>query len=400
MMKRFNPTSKPIIFVAGVLLGALVTLFGTQLPWDELFTRTDTDAASVEPAIDPLKDFDLPLNDRVESRIRYYTRPGAKVDLLASYRRSGQYLPMIKNIFEEYNLPQALVFLPILESGFSPDRTSRAGAVGLWQIMPSTASDYGLKYNRWIDERRDPEKSTIVAAEFLRFLYDQLANWDLALAAYNMGYSNLKRAMRRERTANYWDLKRIPAETYNFVPSFYAILNLLADPEKHGLDLPEHATSFEYETIELEATFTIEEIARLANVSPHVIKEYNPALISTIAPSGPYAVRVPVGVKDQFLEQARTNPPQQVEVTYMTYRIRRGDTLYKIAQRFGTTVRAIMADNNIRSARRMKAGQLLRLAVVTISEETSVATGAGDKSGSATVPDEANRIKFVYTVER
>jgi membrane-bound lytic murein transglycosylase D len=400
MIKNFKFANKPVIFMAGMLLGGLATFFGIQIPWSDLLLKNITKTASVKPAIDPLKNFSLPLNDRITSKIQYYTRPGQKVDLISNYKRSGQYVAMMKAIFEEYNLPQALVFLPILESGFLPESTSRAGAAGLWQIIPATASDYGLKYNRWIDERRDPEKSTIVAAEFLRFLYEQLENWDLALAAYNMGYSDLKRAMRRENTTNYWDLKTIPVETYDFVPSFYAILHILTKPDKHGFDLPEITEPPDYETIELEATFSIEEIARLANVPPSVIKNFNPALIGSIAPSGQYSIKVPAGVKDQFLQQAKANPPDRVEITYMTYRVRRRDTLYKIAQKFGTTVSAILADNNLRSSKRIKNGQLLRISVISVSEESRDTTAATDDSGGSPTASENNQSKFVYTVER
>lgn len=400
MIQLIKCANKTVIFFAGVFLGGLVTLLGLQIPWSDFAYKDIKKTVEVKPSIDLAKNFPLPFNDRIETKIRYYSRPGQRADLIANYERSGQYSAMIKAIFEEYNLPQGLIYLPILESGFLPESTSKAGAAGLWQIIPATASDYGLKYNRWIDERRDPEKSTIAAAEFLRFLYDELSNWDLVLAAYNMGYSDLKRAMRIEKTSNYWELKRIPVETYDFVPSFYAILHLLANPDKHRINLPDAAEPLDYETIELEATFLIEEIARLANVSPQIIKNYNPALISNIAPSGQYTIKIPSGAKEQFLEQARTNPPQRVEIAYMTYRVRRGDTLFKIAQRFGTTVHSIMADNSLRSTRRLKTGQLLKLAVITVSDESTDATSKTGASGSSEAGDDKNQSKFVYTVQQ
>jgi len=387
-----------IIFISGMLIGSIITYIAIQIPREIETAKQDISIEIEKPEFNPFAEFVIPHNDRVEARIRYYLRPGRKLDLIEKYKRSGQYMPMIRAIFEEYNLPKVLVFLPILESGFLPESRSRAGAVGLWQLMPATASDYGLKYTRWIDERRDPEKSTIVAAEMLRFLYDEYENWELALAAYNSGYNKIKRAIRREKTSNYWELKRIPRETRNFVPNFYAILHLLANPKQYSLNLPEISKPLDYETIDLEATFSLDQIAKLANVSTSVLKKYNPALINNIAPSGKYSIKVPVGVKELFLEQYKINPPERIEFTYTTYRVRKGDTLYKIARKFGTTIKAIKAENNLRSSRWIKVGQLLRVASVSVMEEST-----DDVNGvvaDSTKPLKINQVKFVYKVKR
>ncbi|MFQ5676720.1 MAG: LysM peptidoglycan-binding domain-containing protein, partial [bacterium] len=279
-----------------------------------------------------------------------------------------------------------------------PNSRSEVGAVGMWQLMPATARDYGLKINRWIDERRDPEKSTVVAAEFLQFLFSKLGNWDLVLAAYNCGYPKLRRIMRREQTSNYWELRHLPRETYNFVPKFYAVLHIFAAPENHGIVLPERVEPVSYETIDIEATFSLDQIARLANVSPAVIKAFNPALTADIAPSGKYSIRVPLGVKEHFMKQFENNPPDQVEITYTTYRVRRGDTLAKIAKKFRTTVHAIQADNNLRSSRWINTGMKLQIATVDVVKDTmsedSIREIEEDRS------DSSDRLRFSYRVER
>ncbi|MBN1996629.1 LysM peptidoglycan-binding domain-containing protein [candidate division KSB1 bacterium] len=392
---------KLIIFLSGMLIGCVFTYIAMIVPWDLLTLEKGSNIAVVTPEIDPFENFDIPINDRITAKIRNYLHPGKKMDLVQRYKRSGRYMPMISTIFDDYNLPQFLTFLPLLESGFIPESGSRAGATGLWQLMPATASEYGLKYNRWIDERRDPEKSTIAAAEFLRFLYGEFQNWDLALAAYNCGTSKIKRAMRLERTSNYWDLESLSKETLNFVPRFYAILHILANPKEYDLNLPEMFVPMDYENIELEATFSLEQIAALANVSPKVIKNYNPALIDNIAPSGKYIIRVPVGVKEHFLEQYKINPPEQIEFTYTTYRVRKGDSLYKIAKKFGTTINAIKTENNLGSTRWIRIGQLLRIATVTVVEESQKTTTDNlTVSGDSTQSLKMNQIKFEYTVER
>ena len=402
MLKKFSSffLLRPIIFIFGVAIGGSLSFFVAKVPPDFLLEER---GAKEIPPLDPFADFEVALNDRINAKIRNYTRPNSKAGLMESYKRSGKYLPMIQAIFEEYNLPLYLAYLPVLESAFDPNSLSQAGAVGLWQIMPATARDHGLKINRWIDERRDPEKSTIVAAEYLQFLYDKFGNWELALASYNYGFPKLIRAMKREKTVDYWQIKRIPRETYNFVPKFYAMLHIFSEPGKYGVTLPEKNQPVDYETIEIEATFSIDQIARLADVAPNVIKSFNPALTAKIAPSGKYSIRVPVGVKDHFLQQYKDNPPEQIQITYETYRVRRGDTLSKIAKRFGTTVRAIKADNNLRSSRWIKTGMNLRIAAVTVikesvPDETELADARVEIDSVFTPPP--NQLRFLYKVER
>ena len=403
LMDKLNNSAllnKATIFVLGALLGSALTVVIVRLPFDLVSFQEAEDKPFAAPKEEfKLPPMDLPTNARIEKSLKYYQHPGRTRDLLESYQRGGKYAPMISAIFEEYNLPQALVYLPILESRFLPASRSRAGAVGLWQIMPATASEHGLKYNRWIDERRDPEKSTLVAAEYLQYLYAKFGNWDLTLAAWNCGFTKLGRALRRDETSDFWRLQHIPRETYNFVPNYYAILHLLTEPEKYGLTLPEQSQPFEYETLDLEATFSVKQIARLANVSPQVIKKFNPALLSNIAPSGTYSIRVPVGVKSHFLAQYKQNPLDRVEITYTSYKVRRGDTLLRIANRFGTTVRAIMADNNLRSARWIKAGKRLRIASVKINKALEADTNFEGLALRDSTED-ANKVRFVYRVDR
>ncbi|MFQ5641085.1 MAG: LysM peptidoglycan-binding domain-containing protein [bacterium] len=388
-----------VVFASGAIVGFLISLILTNFP--QRFDEDQPAQRIEEPVLDPLADVVVPLNDRIKAKIRFYLHAGRKADLLESYKRSGAYLPMIQAIFAEYNLPQFLVYVPVLESRFLPNSRSRAGAVGLWQLMPAAAFDYGLKINRWIDERRDPEKSTIVAAEYLQFLYEKLGDWDLVLAAYNCGYTTLRRAMRRDRASQFWQLKRIPKETYAFVPKFYAILHIYADSEKYGVTLPQQSKPADHETIDIEATFSIDQIARLANIPPNLIKKYNPALIGDIAPSGKYSIRVPVGVKEHFLKQYNENPLDRVEITYTTYRVKKGDTLQKIARKFGTTVKEIKADNNLRSSRWINIGMKLRIASVTVIKESLLEeTKEKIADSDLTRIPESNRLRFLYKAER
>lgn len=392
-------TGKTGHFLLGIVVGSAVTLliaFGEELRGLLQPDRSETE--QIQAAIVPA-DMTLPHNDRIQKRIEHYLHPANKAELIRSYQRGGAYLSVITAILEEYDLPSPLAFLPILESRFIPTSRSPAGAVGLWQIMPSTAVEHGLKVNRWIDERRDPEKATLAAAEYLTYLYRKLGNWEFALAAYNCGPSKLQRAIRSEKATNFWQLRRIPRETFNFVPSFYAILHILQQPDAYGIELPPQRKPLDYESLEIEATFSIDQIAKLAKVPPAVIKKYNPALTSDIAPSGSYTVKVPKGVKEQFLSEYESNPFDRIEVTYTTHRVRRGDTLAEIAKRYGTTVGAIMADNNLRSSRWIKAGMNLRIAYVTINKSTVPDQAETEIAGEETAADE-RRVRLVHKVTR
>ncbi len=388
---------RPAAFLLGLCAGALLTL--AILETDTIIRAFRSSDSEETPVEQTTPDLVLHTNPRINARIKYYLRASHKADLLSSYKRAGLYMPMIRAIFEEYNLPPSLIYLPLLESRFIPTRRSHAGAVGLWQLMPATATQLGLKRNRWLDERRDPEKSTIVAAEYLSYLHGKLRNWDLALAAYNCGLGRLRRAMRRDQTVDFWKLKSLPRETRLFVPSFYAMLHLLRNTEANGVSLPEPDKPLDYESIELETTFSIKQLGALTGISEKLIRQYNPALLGSIAPQGTYSLRVPEGFKETFTKNLQNGHAEQIELTYATHVIRRGETLAKIAHRYGTTVSAIMADNNLRSSRWIKAGKKLRIASVTINRVESEKTAAKEIAITEETVTE-NKVRFVYKVER
>jgi membrane-bound lytic murein transglycosylase D len=383
-----------IIFVLGIMVGAALSLTIVHIA-EQVNPDQTTQASLDETSANPFADYPIPINDRIRARIRYYLRPDRTADLLESYQRSGKYLPMISAILADYKLPQFLIYLPIIESRFLSGVRSRSGAVGLWQIMPGTALEYGLRMNRWIDERRDPEKSTIVAAEYLRFLFDRFGDWDVVLAAYNCGFPKIVRAMRRERTSSFWHLRTLPKETRNFVPKFYAVLHILTNAGEYGITLPQRHPPIDYETIEIEAALSIEQIAELANVSPSLIRSLNPALIAEIVPGDKYSIRVPPGAKDSFLKQFKQNSFERLHITYTTYRVKKGDTLYEIAKKFGTTVRAIRAENHLRSVRWIDVGMELKIARVSVLDNDGT-----DDSEEPVSAETVSRIKLNYKSQK
>jgi len=216
--------------------------------------------------------------------------------------RSGRYVPRMSHILEKEGVPQELAYLPLIESGFRTQAVSRAGAVGPWQLIPGTGRRYGLRIDRYVDERRDPVKSTQAAARYLKDLHDMFGDWHLSLAAYNTGEQNIVRILERERINDFWQMSErgyLYEETSDFVPEFLAALHIAETPEAYGFDTPSEAP-MRYDLVEVKRPLPLSLVAKLSGTSPNTIKELNPALQRGVVPPKGYAVRVPKGSKETF----------------------------------------------------------------------------------------------------
>src|SRR4030042_4579811 len=195
--------------------------------------------------------------------------------------RSGRYLELMKGILKEQDIPEEMVFLSLIESGFNPNAYSPAKAAGYWEFIASTAKRYGLEINWWRDERRDPVKSTLAAANYLNDLYDMFGSWHLAMAAYNAGEGKIMRALNRTKADDYWSLlptNQIRKETKDYVPKFIAA-SLIADrPEHYGFDDLEFHPPLSYETVTLKSPVDLEVAAECAEEPVEIIRELNPEL--------------------------------------------------------------------------------------------------------------------------
>lgn len=299
---------------------------------------------------------------KVRHFVRQYAVQGKKSfeELLA---RSGKYMPMIATVLASEGLPKELGYLALLESEFVVHSTSRNGAVGLWQFVAGTARQYGLRIDLWIDERRDPVKSTRAAAAYLKDLHDHYGRWFLATAAYNAGPGNVDRALRQSQAKDFWSLKAKAAlseETRNFVPKFIAIALIAADPQGHGLGDISYQPPLDYEEVELAAPMTFKELAELAETNVSTIKELNPALLRSVTPpTANFRINLPVGRKTVFLAKLRDRGPEKNEpVRVVTHEVKRGETLISIARYYGSSVRALMELNGLTSSR-LQIGQRL-----------------------------------------
>jgi membrane-bound lytic murein transglycosylase D len=279
---------------------------------------------------------------------------------------SAYYLPMVQDVFEHAGLPVELTYLPLIESAFSPHAYSRAGASGMWQFMASTATWQGLKIDFWVDERRDPRKSTEKAAQHLAYLHSYYKNWELALAAYNAGIGSVNLAMRRGKTRDYWklcSLGQLKRETREYVPRFVAAAHIAADPGAFGFSYEENKGFAVHEIIDIEKPVDLSVFSHKAGIPLKTLKFLNPELNRLITPVGrSYRLRIPEQSLAVALRVYHDLPKEEL-VGVRRHTVRYGDTLGDLAEHYGTSVTLIKHLNQIRNPKRLYAGQSILVPV-------------------------------------
>ena len=304
---------------------------------------------------------DVPLifNDQVRAVVYYLQNRKWNV-VTRAFERASRYLPMMRQIFQEEGLPFDLLNLAFIESAVNPWATSRAKAAGIWQFMPSTGRLYGMQVGWWLDERRDPEKSTRGAAQYLKKLYEMFEDWPLALAAYNVGEGAIQNAIQRQKTRDFWAL-RLPKETRLFVPAFMAMTIIAREPERYGFSPPPEAP-VEIDWVTLRQPADLKVIAQAAGSSVEEIRTLNPALIRWATPpdQGLFRLRIPAGRTDAFLDALERVPPTQ-RVSWIHHTVRKGETPLIIARRYGVDVQSVLDLNSLRKRQGLKAGTALRI---------------------------------------
>jgi membrane-bound lytic murein transglycosylase D len=282
--------------------------------------------------------------------------------------RSGRYLPMILDIFKEKGLPEELVFTAMIESGFNPVAVSHAGAKGLWQFMAPTARLYGLRVDRWLDERLDPEKSTVAAANYLRDLYTVFGSWDLAQAAYNAGEVRVQRAIQGTGTRDFWVLHRrsphLLPETKNFVPAIHAATLIGRQPEQYGFTVvPEEPVR--YDVVTVPKGTRLMRLAGLSGVGLADLEQLNPELWQKqTPPDAPYELKIPVGTAaamqaavDLDSKPRRIAPAPRADV----HVVQAGDTVWRIARQYGVSPAQLARWNGLDRPDRIFPGERLRM---------------------------------------
>lgn len=342
----------------------------TELPTDTLKSRL-----AKLSAITP---FNIEYNPYLERVIQaYLKRHRPTMERLMGLSRF--YFPGFEETLDKHNLPLELKYLAIVESALRPRARSRAGATGMWQFMYSTAKIHNLEINSYIDERMDPERSTEAASEYLSRLYEIFDDWDLALAAYNSGPGNVSKAIRRSGGyKNYWNLRNyLPRETAGYVPAFFAFLYIFEYAEEHGYQ-PE-APEFNYfltDTVHIKQTIALDQVAEFINVPVAQLEYLNPVYKRNIIPKtddNRYALRLlrkDVGkfvyneqaiyakVEEEASKREKTLPELLEQAAGINYKVRSGDFLGRIAERYNVRISDIKKWNNLRS-NKLSIGQRL-----------------------------------------
>jgi membrane-bound lytic murein transglycosylase D len=315
---------------------------------------------------------DLPLmvNEYVATFINFFanTQKGHNT-LLHSFQRSGRYKAMIQRVMADEGVPQDLIYLAVAESGFQPqavNRRSRAG--GMWQFMPH--GDYGLARNDYVDERFDPEKSTRAYARYMKYLYDQLGDWYLAMAAYDWGAGNVQRAVEKTGYADFWELYRrneLPGETRNYVPEILAAIIIANNPHQYGFDDVTVDPPVLTDTVTINYAIDLRLVSDLVGAPVDEIEALNPSLLRMeTPPDAPFDLHLPAGTATLF-EQRAALIPESRRNSWRYHAVAAGDTLESVAQEYRVPVSELAAANQIRASESIAGFEALVVPVAPVA---------------------------------
>jgi membrane-bound lytic murein transglycosylase D len=379
------------------------------LPGNNDYIPGDDDPALIKDRLSCI-DSKIPLiyNENIQAFINYFTVRDREYTRMVM-RRKHLYFPIFEKYLKQYGLPDELKYLSIIESGLNPRAVSRVRAVGLWQFMSATGKYFGLNNDYYIDERMDPEMSTDAACRYLKSLYGMFGNWELALAAYNTGPGNVKRAIRKSGYKHsFWEVySHLPRETRSYVPQFMAMIYTMNYLEAHNLFVEDEEMPMSYDTLQVDNFVHLETFAKLTGTCMEDLQKLNPSLLHNAVPErrGTFILSVPPATKLKLnlnrlaiLDSASKVGRKEIEViarntpgnTYgrdkIVYKVRRGDVLGSIAMRHHVRVEDLRKWNNIRG-NSIRAGQ--HLAIWTKGGGRSSSVASSSKSSKLQFPSDA-----------
>ena len=345
-----------------------IAAFVLRLQFEMFMSEIDT--ANVDwsqiPLMNCIRDveFNIPIvfNARVQQAFATLLAPNRHDRMIRFLDRMALYQPFMKEMYREAGLPTDIVYLPLLESGFNPRAYSVAHASGIWQFIPSTGNAFNLRQNHWLDERRDPIKSTQASIRYFTQLYNLFGDWHLALAAYNTGQGRVRRLINARRkeliesgvpeseiNITYWDL-RLPRETMYYVPLYTAFKVIAKNPRCFGFFADTTIVPFPFDTVKVSESIEMSRIARAVGISPDSLRFINPHIRQFVTPPDMPNVNlfIPKGTREAFREFFESLTPED-RIRWHRHRVVAGDNLNNLARRFGTTAQAIRDINRMRN---------------------------------------------------
>ena len=385
---------------------------------DILELNTDTLKLRLE-YLDAKTPFHISYNPALETIIRKNLKQ--RKDLYEWMMKLSQYyFPLFEEVFDREGIPLEIKYLAIVESGLKPKAKSGVGATGLWQFMFTTGKYYNLEVNSYVDERSDPVRSTIAAARYLKSLYNVFKDWDLALAAYNSGPGNVTKAIRRSGGyTNYWNIRPfLPRETAGYLPAFLATMYLFEYAEQHGFDVPNHHHSItKTDTVHVKNTISLKQVSEVLDVDLNTLTSLNPSYKLGIVPyvkDKNYTLRLPLEAVGLFVSNEdaiyayakeafdkREKPlPQFFNLdTKIRYKVKSGDYLGKIANKFGVRISQIKQWNGMRSDQ-LKAGSRLTIFTRNPQSQSSQNSSKNSKKSSNEVVYEVREGDSLWSISK
>lgn len=366
---------------------------------------------------DYLNQFDIPIvfNDAVEYFIRYFTVQKRKV-FVNWLKRAKRYAPTIRQILREQGLPEDLVYLAMIESGFNPKAYSPMKACGPWQFIYETGERYGLRVNYWVDERRDPQKSTVAAARYLKDLFNQFGCWYLAAAGYNAGERRIERAIVKHETNDFWELSKyntLPRETRDYIPQLIAAAIIAKDPAKFGLANIPFDAPMPSSVLKVPGGTPLVAIAKAARLDLSALHSLNPEILRGITPpdAESYALRLPNSVdREGFGSRLKTGLEDGSRVLSVTAHVaKRKDSVSRITSRYGISTGDLILVNACGGDLKVKPGSVLYIPRFERDGESKAVGGRIPKSEEAeekqasmqlTVAEKYSRNKNHHIVRR
>lgn len=350
----------------------------------------------------PTPDFDIPIviNEKVEHFIQYF-QATARNRFSNWLARSEKYIPFMRNHLKENGLPEDLVYMALIESGFNPYAYSRSKASGPWQFIYLTGKRYGLRSDWWIDERRDPEKSTIAAAKYLKDLYDMFECWYLAAAGYNAGEKKIATAMKRYGTEDFWELTKyryLKQETKDYVPQMIAAALIAKDPEKYGFVGIEYQEPLRYDKVKVPEITDLRLIAEACEVTINEIKDLNPELSRWCTPPNfpDYEIKIPFGKKELFLKNFETLYSGE-KFQFKTHIVKKEDTFSKITKLYRVDLEPILEINRLNKKSRLSTGMNL---LIPLPKRQDPKPDSAAKKKSDGMDQHSKPIETTYTIKK